>query len=86
MANVHANPDDLRRFARELRTTRSEIETLTSRLSKTLASLDWKDQVRSKIEDDVRQLTSGLNKFSARLDDHAKQVDRKASDLDRYTG
>lgn len=83
---VHANPADLRRFAKDLRSTRQEIEALAKRLTRTLQSLDWSDQVKTRIEGDVRQVTSGLSKFSSRLDDHAKQVEKKAGDLERFLG
>lgn len=81
---VHANPADLRRFAKELKNTRTEIEALAKKLTRTMGSLDWKDSVKTRIEGDVRQVTSGLSKFTARLDDHAKQVEKKAADLERY--
>ena len=85
-SGVHANPSDLRRFAKELRTARQEIDGMSKRLSRTLSSMDWKDQVKDRIESDVRQATSGLSKLSSRLEDHAKVVDKKAADLERYQG
>lgn len=83
---VHASPSDLRRFAKELRTSKQEIEAATKRLTRVLQSLDWNDQVKQRIEGDVQQVASGIAKFGSRLDDHARTVEKKAADLERYQG
>lgn len=83
---VHANPADLRKFAKDLRRVSEEVKQLSNGLVKTMNSLDWNDQVKKRIEGDVTQVVKGLQKFSDRLNsEHARTVEKKASELEAYT-
>lgn len=83
-SGAHGNPDELKRFAKQLRDTRSQVSTLGRDLKRTLSSIDWNDKVKQKIDADVNAVVSGLERFGAKLDEHAKDVDRKAAELSQY--
>ncbi len=85
-SGAHGNPDDLKRFAKQLRDTRSEVSTLGRDLKRTLSSIDWNDKVKQKIDADINAVVGGLERFAGKLDEHAKEVDRKAADLGKYLG
>lgn len=83
--SAHANPDDLRRFAKDLRRVSSEVKQMSGGLTKTLSSLDWNDPVKNRIEADVKQVVKGLTQFADRLEsEHARTVESKASKLEAY--
>jgi len=86
MAGAHGNPEDLKKFAKQLRDTKAAVSGLGRDLSRTLASIDWNDSVKTKIDSDVTAVIKGLEKFGAKLDEHAKEVDRKAGKLKEYLG
>ena len=85
-AGAHGNPEDLRRFAKQLRDTRTEVSTLGRGLKRTLSSIDWNDRVKLKIDADVNGVIGGLERFAGQLDEHAREVDRKAAELGQYLG
>jgi hypothetical protein len=84
-SNAHGNPADLRRFASELRRAGEQVRQLSRSLQRTLNALDWNDDVRRRIEADVKVATKGMEKFAERLsEEHARQVEKKAQDLETY--
>jgi ABC-type transporter Mla subunit MlaD len=85
MSRAEANPAHLRQFARELRSTREEIRQLVKSLERRLTSLDWDDDVKRRIDADVRTTAKGLVSFTDRLDQQAREVERKAAVLEQYT-
>ncbi len=85
-SGAHGNPDELKKFAKQLRDTRTQVSQLGRELKRTLSSIDWDDKVKQKIDADVKGVVGGLEKFAGKLDEHAKDVDRKASDLSKYLG
>ena len=86
MTGVDADPRDLRQFASDLRKAREQIEQLSNGLIKTLGRLSWNDSVKVRVESDVKAAVSGMARFNRQLDEHAKYVDRKAADLERFLG
>jgi hypothetical protein len=84
MNRAQANPSDLRRFARDLRATRQEVTELVKRLERQSNGLDWDDGVKRKVDEDVRATGKALMKFVARLDEHAREVEKKAGQLESY--
>lgn len=83
-SGAHGNPEDLKRFAKQLRSTSESVSSLGKNLKKSLSGIDWNDSVKVKIDSDVSAAVSGMEKFARKLDEHAKQVDRKAAELQRY--
>lgn len=82
---VHASPEDLRRFAKELRSGSHEFQRVASGLRGKLGRLDWKDSERQKFEQDFNQVMKQLLSFSERLvSDYAPMLDKKASALEQY--
>ena len=86
MARAQADPDDLRRYARDLRQVQDDVRDLVRLLDQRMDALDWDDDVRRRVADDVQGVGKGLVQFINRLDDYAKQVDIKAADLEKYLG
>jgi len=86
MAGAHADPEDLKRFAKQLRDTRQQVDQLGKGLKRTMASLDWNDAVKRKVDGDVSAVVKGLERFGSQLDEHAREVERKASELRTYLG
>lgn len=86
MGGAHGNPDDLKRFAKQLRDTRMQVDQLGKGLTRTMGSLDWNDAVKTKIDADVSAVVKGLQRFGSQLDEHARAVDTKAAQLRTYLG
>lgn len=76
---IHANPADLRKFAKALRSAEGEVNALCARLTSTMNSLDWRDSVKDRVDADVNGAVKGLQRFGAQLSEHARTVDKKAS-------
>jgi uncharacterized protein YukE len=84
MARAQASPDALRQFAKDLRRAQEDVRSLTKNLERRMSALDWEDDVKRHLEGDVRAVGKGLLRFVGQLDGYAKQIERKAADLERY--
>lgn len=81
MDRVHANTQELEKFAARLRHNSESIIALAQQLEQTLTTIDWDDSVKRRIDQDVRQATVGLKGLSKTLDNHSREVGRKANQL-----
>ena len=87
MAQVHADPDKLRSFSKELRRVGDELESRSRALLKKLGSIDWDDSERTKFEGELQTVIKALTQFSRRLsEEYAPQLEKKARALDRFRG
>ena len=85
MPQVHADPDKLRQFARELRRASSDLEGQASSLLKRLGNIDWDDAERRQFENDMGAVTKAIGQFSRRLrDEYAPRLEHKARALDEF--
>jgi hypothetical protein len=85
MTRANANPAHIKQFARELRTTGQEVRQLVKTLERRLQSLDWDDEVKRRVDADIKATSKALVAFVARLDEQARQIERKAAILESYT-
>jgi uncharacterized protein YukE len=84
MGGAHANPDDLRRFARSLRNFSKEIEAQLNRLNGEFRGLDWKDDQQRRFEQEFQKSTASMKSFLHSIENYAPALDRKARALDEY--
>lgn len=84
MNRVHASPEDLERFARRLRGIQDDVERFNRELERTLETIDWRDGVKDRIDNDVRQAVQGMRRFSHALGEHSREVDSKARTLREF--
>jgi hypothetical protein len=86
MATVHANPDDLQRFAKLVRETEKQIGDLKKKIDGTMRSLDWDDPVKRRIDSSLSSILSSITASSKQLDGQAKEIDKKAQQLRVFLG
>ncbi len=85
MARVHADPDKLKQYAKEMRAAGEELEQRSRSLLKRLNSIDWDDSERYKFEQELSAVVNSLAQFSRRLrDEHAPKLERKAQALEAF--
>lgn len=86
MSGAHADPAELRQFAKKLRSTSDQVSGTVKDVRRTLSGLDWNDTVKQSIDRDVAALTKQIERLAKQLDEHAKTVERKAGELQSYLG
>ena len=86
MGKVSGDPEELRRFARDLRRFSTQMQDMTSSLQGRLAGLGrtWRDQEHRKFADEFEQATKVLARFVESSDQHVSFLLRKAKHLDEY--
>ena len=85
MANVQADPDKLRQFAKVLANSAEEYRQMGKQIQRSLAATGWNDAERRKFETDLNSTLRGLNGFSDRLkNDYVPKLQKKASALDQF--
>jgi len=85
LPQVHADPEKLRSFAKEMRRVGDDLEGRSRGLLKKLGSIDWDDSERAKFEGELQTVIKSLSQFSRRLSDqYAPQLEKKARALDSF--
>jgi len=88
MADVRASPEDLERFASELKQFDNLLRDNTARLRAQFAWLGetWQDQEHRKFAETFTQTMRVLDHFTRAADDHIPFLLRKAARLRDYLG
>jgi len=83
-----ANPEELERFARELKQFNAQLRDSTSRLQGQFANLGdtWRDQEHQKFAQEFEQTMRVLHHFMRTADEHAPFLQRKAQRIRDYLG
>ena len=85
MAEINADPDRLRQFAKTLASTSQQFEQLARQLQRSLDATNWKDSERQKFDQDFKQALRSISQFSERLkSDYVPKLQKKADALDRF--
>jgi len=81
-----ANPEDLERFARDLKQFNGQLRDSMSRLQGQFANLGetWRDQEHQKFAQEFEQTMWVLNRFIKSTDQHIPFLMRKAQRLREY--
>ncbi len=86
MPQAIANPEDLRRFAAELKQFNNQLRESTSRLQAQFIRLGdtWRDQEHQKFAQEFEQAMRVLAHFMRTADEHIPFLLRKAQRLEEY--
>jgi ABC-type transporter Mla subunit MlaD len=85
MAEVIADPDKLREFARTLAASAQQFEQLARQLQRSLDSTGWRDSERQRFEQDFNVTLRAVSQFAERLrSQYVPQLQKKAEALDRF--
>jgi uncharacterized protein YukE len=85
MAEINADPDKLRQFAKALTNSSQQFEQLARQLQRSLEATGWRDSERQKFEQDFKQTLRSISQFSERMkSQYVPQLQKKADALDRF--
>ena len=86
MAQAIMNPEEVRRFAKELKRFNEDIQTRASSLQAGFAALgsSWQDQEHEKFAEEFLTPMRVLKKFMEVADQHAPYLLRKAQRIEEY--
>lgn len=86
MAKAHVDPDDLKRFARDLSRFNGELETLMNNLNSRLRRLEktWGDQEQHKFAQEFKLTMKTLNRFFDASSRHVEFLVKKARHVEDY--
>ena len=86
MAKAVADPNEIRRFAQELKKFNGDIQGNLQVIQARLNSLSdsWRDQEQAKFEEQFEDTTKSLAKFLKASEQHIPFLLRKAQRLDDY--
>ena len=78
MAQIHADPEELRRFARDLSTFNLELSDMSSRIMASFSGLadTWRDQEHEKFASDFTQTMRVIESFIRMADEHVPLYSR----------
>ncbi|RKQ93824.1 hypothetical protein C8N24_3698 [Solirubrobacter pauli] len=81
---VVADPDDVKRLARELETYRSKIQDASKQAQNAINRANWKDRQKQQFEDKFRDFQRQTDRFvDAQVKDFVKQLNALAHDLEK---
>ena len=85
---VDAVPEDIRRFAMQLKQFNTQLAESSKRLQAQFNQLGegWQDQVHQKFAHEFEQTMRLLHRFQQISEQHIPLLLKKADDLDRYLG
>jgi len=88
MAKAHVDPEELRRFAKELNHFISEIETLVGRVRAKLHQLEqtWDDQEQRKFREEFDTSIKTLSRFLELSKQYIPFLTQKARHIEDYLG
>lgn len=80
------DPEQVRRFAEELKRFNADLQTRMSGLQARFAQLgdSWQDQEQVKFADEFKQTMKALNKFMELSNQHGPYLLRKAQRIEEY--
>ncbi len=86
MPQAIVDPDELRRFARNLQKFNTELQERGTALSGQLVGLNktWRDQENKKFADEFEQHLKAIGRFIEATDQHIPYLLRKAEHIQRY--
>ncbi|HEY3227022.1 MAG TPA: WXG100 family type VII secretion target [Planctomycetota bacterium] len=86
MAKAFVNPDELRRFAMELKRFNNDLKAELSGIHHSFGKLGetWQDQEHAKFAEVFDQMVRALSKFADAADKHIPFLLRKAERIQEY--
>ena len=80
------DPEDVRRFAQELKKFNADLQNGMASLQARFASLgdSWQDQEHTKFSDEFKQTVKALKKFIEVSNQHTPYLLRKAQRIEEY--
>lgn len=86
MAQAIMNPEDVRRFADELKRFNTDLQTRMASLQARFVALGdtWQDQEHSKFADEFRTAMRSLKQFVEASNQHGPYLLRKAQRIEEY--
>lgn len=86
MSQAIVDPNDLRRFAGNLRKFNSELEERMTSLAAQLHALSatWRDQEHKKFVEDFEQQMKAIARYIETTNEHAPFLVRKAERIEEY--
>lgn len=86
MSKAIADPEELRRFAAQLKRFNDDLREQMAGLSSRLVSLGstWRDQEHQKFAEELETAMRALARFNEAADQHVPFLLRKAERLDEY--
>ena len=86
MAKAYVNPDELRRFAMELKRFNTDLKSELSGIHHSFVKLGetWQDQEHAKFAEVFDQMVRALSKFADAADKHIPFLLRKAERIQEY--
>ena len=86
MAQAIIDPEDVRRFAEELKRFNGDLQNNLGALQARFASLGetWQDREHDKFADEFKQTIKAVKKFVEASDHHAPYLLRKARRIEDY--
>jgi uncharacterized protein YukE len=86
MAQAIMDPEEVRRFAKELKRFNDEMQLRASSLQARFASLgsSWQDQEHEKFSEEFAMTMKALKKFMEVSEKHTPYLLRKAQRIDEY--
>lgn len=81
-----ADPDDIERFAGELRQFNAQLREMSQRMNGRLSALNssWQDQEFQKFSQQFLQTMQGIRKFADSCDAYVPALQKKAQILREY--
>jgi uncharacterized protein YukE len=86
MAKAIVDPEELRRFARDLKRFNEQLESQMSTLQGRLHGLGqtWRDQEHTKFAEEFEQTMSVLKRFTESSNEHIPFLLKKAQHIENY--
>jgi WXG100 family type VII secretion target len=86
MAQAIMDPEEVRRFAQELKKFNTDLQNGMSALQARFGSLGdtWQDQEQTKFADEFKQTMKALKKFIEVSNEHTPYLMRKAQRIEEY--
>jgi len=86
MSQAIMDPEQVRRFAEELKRFNADLQTRMSALQARFAQLSdtWQDQEQAKFAEEFKQTMKALNKFMESSNEHGPYLLRKAQRIEEY--
>jgi uncharacterized protein YukE len=86
MPQAIVDPEELRRFARNLQRFNTELQDRTSAIGAQMVALSktWRDQEHRKFAEEFEQQLRVLSRFTEMAEQHVPYLLRKAELIDQY--